>query len=300
MVKKITELLKEKDFLISAEIVTPRNGEDVTELFNFIGQLSQKVDFVSVTKGAGGSLRGGTVPITYLSQAQHNHNVISHFVCREHNKQQIENELTDLHYFGIKNILALRGDAPVGAKEEEWSGDYKYAYLLVQQIKKMNSGLYLPTPTMKVEQREGLPTDFCILVAGHPEDPIEEEIEHLRCKIEAGADVIITQMIFSFEEYQRYVEGIRAAGINLPVIAGVRPLTDFSQADSVERFFGIKVNPVLIQKLKELEDDKERSREYGLNYTAEMIRKLKEFGCPGAHLFVLFDRTLVDELLEKI
>lgn len=298
--KKVTELLKEKKFVLSLEIVPPRNGENIEEVYSFLATLKGKVDFISVTKGAGGSLRGGTLPITYLAQEKYGLNAVSHFVCREHSKQEIENELIDLHYFGIRNILALRGDAPAGAKEEIWNGDYQYAYLLVEQIKKMNHGLYLPTPTMKATERKGLPTDFCILVAGHPEDPREKEIEHLKCKIQAGAEAIITQMIFSFEEYKRYVEAIRAAGINLPVLAGIRPLVDYAQARTIEPFFGIKVDERLMKGLKELEGDKEKARQFGLNYTAEMIRKLKKYGCPGVHLFVLFDRKILDEILAKI
>ena len=299
MVKKITELLNEKKFTISVELVTPRNGTDVNELYSNIEKLQGKADFVSVTKGAGGSLRGGTLPITYFCQAKFGLNVISHFVCREHSKQQIENELTDLHYMGIKNILALRGDAPVGAKDEGWSGDYRYAYLLTQQIKNMNKGLYLPTPTMKVEQREGLPMDFCIIVAGHPEDTIEEEIKHLKCKIDAGADAIITQMIFSFAEYKKYVEGLRAGGITHPVIAGVRPLTEFKQADSVQKFFNLKVADELFEGLRAREVDKNASREFGLKYSAEMIKQLKEYGCPGVHLFTLNEVDVVEELLKR-
>jgi len=196
--------------------------------------------------------------------------------------------------------VALRGDAPVGAKDEAWSGDYHYAYQLIEQINQMNKGIYLPTPTMKTDTREGHPTNFCIVVAGHPEDNITEEIEHLKCKINAGAEVIITQMVFSFEEYNTYVNHLRTAGINLPVLAGVRPLTNFSQADSIGRFFGIKVNEGLLEGLKERENDEAKAREFGLSYTTEMIRKLKEFGCPGVHLFILNDTDIVNDLLERI
>ncbi len=300
MPKKIIDLLQEKKFILSVELVTPRNGEDVNELYEGVKKLQGKIDFVSVTKGAGGSLRGGTLPITYFCQEKLGFNVVSHFVCRERKKQQIENELIDMHYFGISNILALRGDAPVGAKEEAWSGDYKYAYLLIEQIKNMNKGMYLPTPTMKVEKREGLPTNFCILAAGHPENPAEEEIKHMQCKIEAGAEVIMTQMIFSFAEYKNYLENLRSAGINLPVLAGVRPLLNFKPADSVEKFFGLKVADELMNGLKERQEEDEKAKEFGLNYAAEMIKKLKEFGCPGVHLFTLNDLEMAEEILQRI
>jgi methylenetetrahydrofolate reductase (NADPH) len=297
--RKITDILKEKPFTLSVELVPPRNGTNIQETYDCIQKLSGKVDFVSVTKGAGGSLRGGTLPITYFSKDKFGLDTIAHFVCRERTKQEIENELTDLHYFGIKNILALRGDPPAGAKDEEWKGDYKYAYLLAGQINQMNNGKFLPTPTMKVDVRDGLPTDFCIIVAGHPEDPIEDEVEHLRHKINAGAEVIITQMIFSFEEYKIYVENLRRFGINLPVLAGVRPLVQYSQADSAQRFFGLKVADELIDGLKERED-KEEAWKFGINYTVDMLQKLKGYGCPGVHLFVLNDTKLIDDLLPRI
>src|SRR3989338_4283864 len=188
--KKITEILKNKKFTLSVELVPPRNGTSYDEIFNKLEQLKGKVDFVSVTKGAGGSLRGGTLPISYFAQNKYGINTIAHFVCRERTKYEIENDLMDLYYFGIRNILALRGDPPAGHKEEEWDGDYKYAYLLVKQIKEMNKGLYLPRVNIDKGSREGSKTDFCIIAAGHPEDPIKEEIEHIKAKVEAGAELI--------------------------------------------------------------------------------------------------------------
>lgn len=298
--KKISEVIKEKKFTLSVELVPPRNGTSVDEIYQCLEFLRGKVDFISVTKGAGGSLRGGALPLTYIAQEKYGLNAVAHFVCRERTKQEIENDLIDLHYLGLNNILALRGDAPAGAKEEAWNGDYKFAYLLVEQISRMNKGLYLPTPLMKVAEREGLAANFGIAIAGHPEDPFEEEKEHLLCKIKAGAEVIITQMIFSFEEYRQYVDNLRSAGINLPVIAGIRPYSKYSQAVSTEEFFKLKVAEKLKAGLKEFENDEIKSKEFGLNYTAEMIKKLKEYGCPGVHLFTLNDLSLIKELWGKI
>jgi methylenetetrahydrofolate reductase (NADPH) len=291
--KKITEILREKKFTISVELVPPRNGTDPEEIYNKILQLRNLVDFVAVTKGAGGSLRGGTLPISYLAQEKFGINSISHFVCREHTKEEIENELIDLHYFNIKNILALRGDPPAGSKEG-WKGDYKYAYLLVKQIKKMNNGTYLPRNPEEGEFVHGIKTDFCILVAGHPENLIEEEIKHIKAKIDAGAEVIITQMIFSFDDYKKYVEALRNASINLPVLAGLRPLISLKQANSVENFFKLKVCDELKKGLEE------RGKDFGLEYFVDLIRKLREYNAPGVHFFVLNDVDLVKELLERV
>ncbi len=297
--KKITQLLKEKKFTISVELVPPRNGEGKEGILSKIKKLKGKVDFVSITKGAGGSLRGGTSPISVFAKEQGTI-PIAHFVCRERTKAEIENDIIDLYYFDINNILALRGDPPAGAKDEQWDGDYRYAYPLVKQISDLNKGRYLPRKNIdKGEFREGTKTDFCILVAGHPEDPIEEEIKHINAKVDAGAEVIITQMIFSFEDYKTYVENLRKNNIKLPVIPGIRPLTSIKQADSVENFFGLKVVDELKTMLKEAKTDKE-AYESGINYTVDMIKKLRDYKAPGVHLFVLNDVNIVEDLLQRI
>ena len=297
--KKITEILKEKKFTLSVELVPPRNGTSCDEIFSKLEILKGKVDFVSVTKGAGGSLRGGTLPISYFAQSKFGINTIAHFVCRERTKYEIENELIDLYYMGIENILALRGDPPAGQKKQAWDGDYKYAYLLAKQIKDMNSGIYLPRINFDEKYREGVKTNFCIIAAGHPEDPFEEELKHIQAKVDAGAEVIITQMIFSFDAYKNYVENLRKNGIKLSVIPGIRPLTNFKAAESIEVFFKLKVAEELMNGLKNAETDEE-AYEFGINYNADMIKKLREYGAPGVHLFVLNDVDLVDVILERI
>ena len=295
--KKITDIINEKDFTVSVELVPPRNGTDPKEIYDVIERLRGKVDFVSVTKGAGGSLRGGTLPISFFTQQKYGINTIAHFVCRERTKHEIENELIDMHHFEIKNILALRGDPPAGSVEE-WDGDYRYAFNLANQIRNLNVGKYLPRKNFDDKDfREGVKTEFCILVAGHPEAPIEEEVEYMKAKVDAGAEVIITQMIFSFEEYKEYVENLRKNGINLPVIAGLRPMVNSKQAESVENFFKLKVHSKLKEGLSNGSD--EEVKNFGINYTIDMIKKLKEYGAPGVHLFVLNDAGLVEELLGK-
>lgn len=296
--KKIIEILKEKEFTLSVELVPPRNGEGKEDILLKIKRLKGKVDFVSITKGAGGSLRGGTLPISVFAK-ENGITPLAHFVCRERTKAEIENDLIDMYYFDINNILALRGDPPTGAKDEKWDGDYKYAYLLVKQISNLNKGKYLPRKGFdKGEFKEGVKTDFCVIVAGHPEDPIKEEIKHIKKKIDAGAEVIITQMIFSFEEYKRYAENLRKNNIKLPIIAGIRPIINLKQAESIENFFKLHVCDKLKKGLKN-KTDKE-AYEFGINYTVDMIKKLKDYGAPGVHLFVLNDVDIVEEIWRRL
>lgn len=289
--KKITELL-EKGFCFSVEIVPPRNGSDFEKFMKEISALKGKIDFLSVTKGAGGSLRGGSLPIAYFAQKELGVPCIAHFVCRERTRQEIENDLADINYFGISNILALRGDPPAGSSEQ-WSGDYKYAYLLMKQINEMNNGKYLPRNNNEGEFRAGNKTDFCIIAAGHPEDPVEDEIMHMKLKIQNGAEAVITQMVFSFEEYKAYVESIGKAGIVVPVIAGIRPLVSLKQALDAESFFKVKIDENLKKGLEE------KGREFGIAYFSDFIRKLRKYKAAGAHLFALNDTSLALELIEK-
>ncbi|MFH1848836.1 MAG: methylenetetrahydrofolate reductase [archaeon] len=288
--KKITDI---GHFSVSVEIVPPRNGRDPSTLFEQLGNIKDKIDFISVTKGAGGSLRGGSFPISHIANSSYGLNVVPHLVCRERNRYELENEIVDLHYFGMKNILALRGDPPAGS-DQHWSGEYHYAYRLAEQVRNMNHGIYLPLQNDD-SPRTGLRTDFCIIVAGHPEDQIKDEIRHLRCKINAGASLVITQMVFSFEEFRSYFEGLRSEGIDIPVIAGIRPLVNLNQARATETFFGLKVNERLKQGL-----GGDSARDFGVGYTIDMIRRLKECGAFGAHLFVLSDLELAGQILSGL
>ncbi|RLE42050.1 hypothetical protein DRJ48_04350 [Candidatus Woesearchaeota archaeon] len=293
--KRVTELIA-KGFTISVELVPPRNGIPLNSVLEQFKEIKQGVDFVSVTMGASGSLRGGTFPLSYFIQARFGIPVVTHFVCREHTRYQIENMLMDLHHFGIRNILALRGDPPAGQKDSGWSGDYPRAYMLVEQIQRMNQGIYLPRIGFEEKPREGLKTEFCILVAGHPEYPLDKEISNMRLKQDSGAMAAITQMAFSPADYRAYIKAIRAANISIPIIAGVRPLKSLNQGLSCESFFKIK----LPQKLKEGFKKARDEYKFGLDYTAKLIKEIKSCGYAGVHLFCLNDFKLVKDLIVRI
>ena len=263
---KITEFKKPT---ISVELVPPKNGREIKPIIERVKRYRNRLDFVSVTKGAVGSLRAGSLPLGFFIQENLKLPVVAHFVTREHSRFEIENELVDLHHFGIRNILALRGDPPAGSSEG-WKGEYKYAYLLVEQIKRMNQGIYL--------KGNGFKTDFCVGVAGHPENFNKEFIER---KIRAGADFIITQMVFSFDEFKDYVE---ALDVDIPVIAGIRVLKSMDEVKSTEDFFKVKVNDGLKKNINNWRA-----------YYREMVLNIMKFGY-GVHLFCLNQLEVLDEL----
>jgi methylenetetrahydrofolate reductase (NADPH) len=299
--QKITDILNNKKFTKSIEFVPVRNGENYNELLEKIGYIKELgVDFISITKSAGGSLRGGTLPISYFAKEKYNIIPIAHFTCMDCSKQQIETELMDYHYMGLKNILALRGDPPIGTTMDEWKGEHRFAFQLVKQISDLNKGMYLPRQMLdKGEFREGLKTDFCIGVAAHPEEnDLDKEISYLKLKVEKGAEFAITQMIFDAQLYKKYIELARKNNINIPIIPGVRPITKFKQITFTENLFKVKINEDFKQKIKGL--DEQNTYDFGVNYTIDLCKRLKKYGAPGIHLFLLNNVELGKKILEKL
>jgi len=298
---KITESLKKK-FTRSVEIVPPRNGSkvDVFEMLKVLESL--KLDFMSITKGAGGSLRGGTLPISYFAQAKFNINAMAHFTCREIVRERIENSLMDLNYFGIKNVLALRGDAPDMQEDYEWKDGYKYAYQLIRQIKQLNGGKYLARKGFDKcdgEFREGKKTDFCIGVAAHPEEQSGKRVEYLKKKVEEGAEFAMTQMIFDVDKYKSFLDDLDKAGVAIPIIPGVWPLDAKWKLEQAEKKFKVSIPQDIKEKFDGIED-KEEFRKKGIEVTIELCRKFKEAGAPGIHLFIFHDVELAKEIFSKL
>ncbi|MEK7355609.1 MAG: methylenetetrahydrofolate reductase, partial [Bdellovibrionota bacterium] len=173
--RKITELLSAGGFTLSAEIIPPRNGADPESIIRQVESLTNAgSQFLAVTKGAGGSLRGGSLPIAQMIKDSFQTPCIAHFTCRDLLPEEVENQLIDHHFFGIRNILALRGDPPVGL--EGWQpreGSYPYAYQLVEQLQALNQGRYLDRPGFKATERVKM--DFCVGVACYPDSENPKE-----------------------------------------------------------------------------------------------------------------------------
>jgi len=288
--KKIIDVLKQKPFTISAEIVPPRNGEDQATTFGKLERtIRSGVDFLSVTKGAGGSLRGGSLPIAQAIKEHFSRPCIAHFTCRDLGAHEVENQLMDHHYFGIRNILALRGDPPMG--ESDWTAradGYSFAYQLVQHIRNLNSGAFMKRPGFDVSAMEK--TDFCIGVAVYPEHPdARERVEFSRLKFEAGGEYGITQMIFDPVYYERFLGEMAKVGVNKPVLPGLRILKSKKQAAVMEKRFNCRVPQWYLDALPE-----ENAADHSaiLPPFLKLVDEMKKRGAPGVHLFVLGDIDL--------
>lgn len=298
--RKITDVLKDKPYTLSAEIIPPRNGEEQVAVFDKLKRIiDANVDFLSVTKGAGGSLRGGSLPIAQAIKDNFKKPSIAHFTCRDLVPEEVENQLMDHHYFGIRNILALRGDPPMGT--EEWAprpGGYSYAYQLVKQIVDLNKGTFLERSNFKVDARET--TDFCIGVAVYPEHPdLEERKLFAKEKFVAGADYGITQMIFDVEKYSEFLDDLSALNIRKPILPGVRILKSQKQANTMTERFGCSV-PAWYKNALPKEVDKTLDDNSLIEPFLELLGQFRKAGAPGIHLFVLSDTLLNVGVIEKV
>jgi methylenetetrahydrofolate reductase (NADPH) len=296
--ERIADLLENR-FTVSVEVFPPRNGHSPEIIMGKLARLRRlRPDFVSITKGAMGSMRGGTVPIGYMIADRFGMNPLVHFRSRDHSRREVENLLVDHMYFGIRNILAVMGDPVQGESKKlpDPRTHNRYASDLVAQIAQMNGGRYLPLPGEK-RPRLGVASDFCIGVAAYPEREPGEERKVMRAKAKAGAEFAITQMFFDPWLYASYVKRMRAQGVKMPIIAGIRPVTRPEHVEAAERNFGVSVPAHLKRAIKA---DPRKGRETCVEFTAALCAKVREAGAPGIHLFILNDVELAEEILVRV
>ncbi|MEK6705717.1 MAG: methylenetetrahydrofolate reductase [Bdellovibrionota bacterium] len=302
--RKLTDVLATSKFTLSAEVIPPRNGSEQNILLNQINLLIQAgAQFLAVTKGAGGSLRGGSLPIAQAIKENFNVPCIAHFTCRDLTPAEVENQLMDHHYFGIRNILALRGDPPEG--EPEWKarsdGGYNHAHELISQIVNLNNGKYIPRATgLPAGKQEA--TDFCIGAAVYPEfpDPVKR-LEYFEKKIKAGAMFGITDMLFDTEAYGRFLDSCEKGGLSIPVLPGTRLLRSKSHAMKMASRFRVKIPAEMLASLpethgpdgaappKDITKSVQDGDKIGVEIFLKQVERLRALGAPGVHLFVIFD-----------
>jgi len=270
---KIGEILK-REFSVSFEFFPPKSAEGEAELFRTIKELETiRPTFVSVTYGAGGSTRDRTRNIAKRIHTETNITVMAHLTCIAHSKEEIMQILQDYKDIGIENILALRGDVPKDGLKDSTKG-CKYAVELVRFI------------------RENFGDWFSIGVASypekHPESPnMDWEIKHFKEKVLAGADFSITQMFFDNTYYYRFVERCQREGINIPIIPGIMPITNFSQIKKFAIMCGATIPQNLVELLEPYSDNPEETTKRGVEFAIKQCEDLLSNGVPGLHFYTL-------------
>lgn len=300
--RKLIDVLASSPFTLSAEVIPPRNGTEQIQVLTQIQSLvNAGAEFLSVTKGAGGSLRGGSLPIAQAIKEQYGRPCIAHFTCRDLIPVDVENQLMDHHYFGIRNILALRGDPPDG--QPEWKpreGGYHYAHQLITQIRNLNEGRYLSRANGPAVSGPTERTDFCIGAAVYPEYPDpKDRVEFFKIKVEAGAQFGITDMLFDADNYARFLDACGKAGLpRIPILPGTRILKSRAQAIRIATKFKTSVPQHWLDRLPETDGPEGFDR--GIELFTEFSGRLKQLGAPGIHLYVIADTKAATHALSLL
>lgn len=302
--KVIDHINQAKSTLFSIEILPPLKGKSIQSIFDGIDPLMEfKPSFVDVTyhreeyiykKREGGYLekvsirkRPGTVGICAAIINKYHVDTVPHIICGGFSREETENALIDLHFLGIDNVLALRGDSIKSEPEfvPEPNG-HAFAIDLVKQVKNMNKGRYVENDLEDVA-----PTNFCIGVAGYPEKHFEapnmfSDMKHLKAKIDAGAEYIVTQMFFDNEQYFTYVKKCREMGINVPIIPGLKIITTKKQATILPKIFKIDVPQPLLEQIEKCKTD-EQAKEVGIEWCIEQSKELIKANAPCLHYYTM-------------
>ena len=244
--------------------------------------------------------RPGTVGICAAIQNRYHLDAIPHILCGGFSQEDTENFLIDLDFLGIDNVVALRGDA---VKSETYfkpsKGGHAYAKELVEQIKNLNQGRYLDEEILY-----STPTDFCVGVAGYPEKhaeapSLDSDIHFLKEKIKAGSDYIITQMFFDNQKFFEFEAKCREAGINVPIIPGLKPLATLKQLNMIPHRFHVDLPQDLIDAVVKAKDNSAISQ-IGVEWCIQQSKELKEHGVPFLHYYSMGKSKNVKKIASAI
>jgi methylenetetrahydrofolate reductase (NADPH) len=271
---RIADLLERQRPVFSFEFFPPKTDEGQQTLRNTLEVLKDdEPDYVSVTYGAGGTTRNRTVEITKTIKADFGIEAMAHLSCVGEPRERLVELLEEIQASGIQNVLALRGDPPRG--EANWQahpGGLSYSVELIRLIK------------------EGF--DFCVGAAGFPEIHLDapdraSDLRYAKEKVEAGVDFLITQLFFDNEAYFDYVEEARGVGIDVPIIPGIMPITNYGQIHRFTDMCGASIPEDLERQLTGRADDPEAVAELGVAYATLQCSDLLARGAPGVHFYTL-------------
>lgn len=301
--KIIDHINSAKKPFASFEILPPLKGTNIQDLYRILDPLMEfKPPFINVTyhrsefvykTRENGLLekvhirkRPGTVGICSSIMNKYHVDTVPHIICGGFTREETEDALVDLHYLGIENLLVLRGDPtknePAFTPEP---GGNRYAIDLVRQTMELNRGKYLE------DDLKGVNTGFCVGVAGYPEKHHESpnpdsDIRHLKAKVDAGAEYVVTQLFYDNDKYFDFVKRCRAAGIDVPIIPGIKPLTTKKQLTALPRIFSIDIPDQLAREIEQCKDDAQAA-EIGEKWCIEQSKQLLKGGAPCLHYYTM-------------
>ncbi len=282
---KITDILKQKKTTVSFEVFPPNARMSLGEVMAAAARMAiREPDFMSVTYGAAGGTKADTVRIAYSLQEFLGIPSLAHLTCVATEKEQVKRIALEMREVGIENVLALRGDIQEGM-EYPSPAYYTHANELVEQLRTLG--------------------DFCIGGAcypeGHPESADRsEDIRNLKLKVDAGCDFLTTQMFFDNDRFREFLSNIRAAGIGIPVLAGIMPITNASQIRRVDFLSGAFVPPELLRIVDRFGDNPESMKKAGIHFATEQIIDLLASGVDGIHIYTMNKPDVALKLTENL
>ena len=310
-------LAKATDTLVSFEILPPLKGKTITSIYDHLDPLMEfKPSWINVTyhrsetmfkKKTDGTFekvdvrkRPGTVGICAAIMNHYNIDAVPHIICGGFTKRETEDALIDLQFLGIDNALILRGDAAKNESSfEPEPGGNKYAIDLLKQVGQLNQGIYLDEDILN-----GGKTDFCMGVAGYPEKHFESpnfEIDLIKTKekVDAGADYIMTQMFFNNQKFLDYVQACRDMGITVPIIPGLKPITNKKQLTILPRIFHVDIPTDLSNAINKCKTDVE-CEQVGTEWLIQQSKELKAAGVPVLHYYTLGKPKVIKEVVSAV
>lgn len=275
--------------VISFEFFPPKTDEgDCNLLEKTIPALLQtRPDYCSVTYGAGGSTREKTLMIVDRIQGQHELTAVAHLTCVSATKEQLQDLLAQIRALGVRNLLALRGDPPGGGEFQPVSGGFQFASQLVRFIREQG--------------------DFSIGVAGFPEGHLAcregklADWQHLKNKVEAGADFVLTQLFFDNADFLQFRDHLtRRLGVNVPIVPGIVSILSAAQIKRFTAMCGARIPAPLAAELEALGDDDSAVAQYGIEYATRQCQELLREGVPGIHFYTLNKSAATVRILKNL
>lgn len=280
----IQEILQKPGTAFSFEFFPPRNEAAAEELYGTIRELEPlSPSFVSVTYGAGGTTREMTHDLVVRIKESTSIPPVPHLTCVGHTEADLHAILVRYARAGVGNILALRGDPPRDQPNYDWSkGDFRQAADLVAFIRRFNESGIHPDP-------RGFGIGVAGFPEGHPDTPNRmQELEHLAAKVEAGADYICTQLFFDNHDFLDFRDRCRLAGIAVPILAGIMPVTSLQGMSRMAELAGGARYPAkLVRALNRAEGKAEAIEEVGIHYAAQQCMELLDHAVDGIHFYTL-------------
>ncbi len=286
---KITGLLGTGRPLYSFEFFPPKTDEGTRRLEETVAELSNlKPAYVSVTYGAGGSTRDRTIDLVGRIQGNLGITAMAHLTCVGAGRDEIARVLDRLLQAGISNIIALRGDPPAGAERFETPpGGFANASELVAFIRQLHGDA------------------FCLAAAAYPETHVEcrdpqRDMAHLKTKVDAGVDFLITQLFFDNAVYFDFVTRAKESGISVPIIAGIMPILNAAQIERFTRMCGASIPSSLQNELNRVREDAAAVEALGIAHATTQCEGLIAGGAPGVHFYTLNRSTATRHILENL